>query len=174
LAAQAPNPAANAPSQRVGSVEWSVVPPSLLRAGYRVAYVVLTTTWRLLGRAPGGVKCVILRGDDVLLVRHTYGPKRWELPGGGRRSGEQLAAAARRETREEVGADLTQWTALEPLLSHIGRAQVTLHPFVVRVEELVPDLDEVEIAQARFFPIDELPAPIGDDVPVIVAQALAA
>jgi 8-oxo-dGTP pyrophosphatase MutT (NUDIX family) len=142
-----------------------------MRAGYRVAYVILATVWRVAGRAPGGVKCVILRGDDVLLVRHTYGPKRWELPGGGRRPREEPAAAARRETREEVGADVTDWTALEPLHTRIGRARVTLHPFITRVDELVPERDEVEIAQARFFPVDALPAPIGPDVPVILRRA---
>jgi 8-oxo-dGTP pyrophosphatase MutT (NUDIX family) len=143
-----------------------------MRAGYRVAYLILATTWRVVGRAPGGVKCVILRGDDVLLVRHTYGPKRWELPGGARHPREELADAARRETREEVGADVPEWTALEPLHTRLGgRARVTLHPFVARVEELVPERDEVEIAQARFFPLDELPAPIGPDVPVILRRA---
>jgi 8-oxo-dGTP pyrophosphatase MutT (NUDIX family) len=147
------------------------VRPVLLRFGYRIAYVLISTTWRLLGRAPGGVKCVILRGDDVLLVRHTYGPKRWELPGGARRAGEELADTARRETREELGADITDWTSLGPYEGNIGRARVTLHPFLTRVEQLEPRRDEVEIAQARFFPVDRLPSPIGQDVPVILARA---
>jgi 8-oxo-dGTP pyrophosphatase MutT (NUDIX family) len=148
------------------------VPPVLLRLVYRVAYRVLATIWRVLGRAPGGVKCVILRGDDVLLVRHTYGPKRWELPGGARHLGEDLADTARRETREEVGADLTDWTSLGTYEGRIGRAKVTLHPFLTRVEELEPRRDEVEIAQARFFPVESLPVPIGKDVPILVGRAL--
>jgi 8-oxo-dGTP pyrophosphatase MutT (NUDIX family) len=146
------------------------VPPVVLRFAYRIAYVLIATLWRVLGRAPGGVKCVILRGDDVLLVRHTYGPKRWELPGGARRPREELADTARRETREELGADLTEWTALGTYDGHIGRARVTLHPFFTRVDEFEPRRDEVEIAQARFFPVDRLPAPVGKDVPVILAR----
>jgi 8-oxo-dGTP pyrophosphatase MutT (NUDIX family) len=150
------------------------VPPVLLRLVYRVAYCVLVTLWRVLGRAPGGVKCVILRGDDVLLVRHTYGPNRWELPGGTRRPREDLADTARREAREELGADLTDWTSLGTYDGRIGRAKVTLHPFLTRVDELEPRRDEVEIAQARFFPVAALPAPIGRDVPILVGRALRA
>jgi 8-oxo-dGTP pyrophosphatase MutT (NUDIX family) len=149
------------------------VRPVLLRFAYRVAYVVISTTWRVIGRAPGGVKCVILRGDEVLLVRHTYGPKRWELPGGARHPGEELADTARRETHEELGADLADWTPLGTYEGHIGRARVTLHPFLTRVDELEPRRDEVEIAQARFFPVDRLPSPLGEDVPVILARATA-
>ena len=147
------------------------MPHSVLRAAYRLAYFVLSIAWWLRGRAPGGVKCVILRGDEVLLVRHTYGPKRWDLPGGARHRGEEPAAAARREVREELGADLPDWTALGPLEMQLGRADVTLRPFVTRVEALEPQRDDVEIAEARFFPLAALPAPLGRDVPRILERA---
>ncbi|MCW3065435.1 MAG: hypothetical protein JWN32_2607 [Solirubrobacterales bacterium] len=146
------------------------MPRPLLRAGYRLAYFVLSTTWWVLGRAPGGVKCVILRGDEVLLVRHTYGPNRWELPGGGRHRGEEPAAAARRETREELGADVPEWTTLGALETSVGRANATLYPFLARVEDLDPVRDDVEIAEARFFRLDALPTPVGDDVPRILER----
>jgi 8-oxo-dGTP pyrophosphatase MutT (NUDIX family) len=143
----------------------------VLRAGYRLAYFVLSTMWWVRGHAPGGVKCVILRGEEVLLVRHTYGPKRWELPGGARHRGEAPIAAARREVREELGADLAEWQALDALRIRLGRADMTLYPFLVRVAELAPKRDDVEIAEARFFSLDSLPAPLGRDVPRILEQA---
>jgi 8-oxo-dGTP pyrophosphatase MutT (NUDIX family) len=153
-----------------GPVQWEAVPRSVLRAGYRLAYVVLSVVWWLRRRAPGGVKCVILRGEDVLLVRHTYGPKRWELPGGARHRREEPAAAARREMREELGADLPDWEALEPIEIRLGRAEVTLRPFLAQVEQLEPRRDDVEIAEARFFRLGALPAPLGRDVPRILDQ----
>lgn len=52
-----------------------------------------------------GVRVVALRDDKVLLVRHTYHPG-WLLPGGMVKRGEMLAAAARREMREETGLEL--------------------------------------------------------------------
>jgi 8-oxo-dGTP pyrophosphatase MutT (NUDIX family) len=146
----------------------------VLRLGYRVAYIVLSVTWTVVGRAPTGVKCVILRGDDVLLVRHTYGPRRWELPGGTKRPREAPEQTARRETREEIGADIADWTEIEPLATKLRRARLNLHAFVARVEQLEPETDGVEIAQARFFPVAALPKPIGPDVKRILDRGLAA
>jgi 8-oxo-dGTP pyrophosphatase MutT (NUDIX family) len=137
-----------------------------------VAYVVLATTWAVAGRGPAGVKCVILREEEVLLVRHTYGPRRWELPGGTKRPWEEPAATARREAREEVGADIEDWTTVRLMITKIGRARVRLHTFSTRVEGLEPEVDGVEIAEARFFPVAALPDPRGRDVERIVALAV--
>jgi ADP-ribose pyrophosphatase YjhB (NUDIX family) len=53
----------------------------------------------------GGV-CIIEGADgDVLLVRHSYRAG-WGVPGGLCRSHEEIADAARREAREEVGVDV--------------------------------------------------------------------
>lgn len=47
-----------------------------------------------------GVGCVVLRGDEILLVRERG---RWSLPKGGLESGELVQEGARRETYEESG-----------------------------------------------------------------------
>ena len=41
----------------------------------------------------------------MLLVRHTYGPRAWDLPGGAIKRGEPPIDAARREMDEELGLD---------------------------------------------------------------------
>ncbi len=41
--------------------------------------------------------------QEILLVRSWFGRQRWSLPGGGIRPGEDIAAAAVRETYEESG-----------------------------------------------------------------------
>jgi len=43
----------------------------------------------------------------ILLVRPSYRDDTWELPGGGLEAGEDPLAAATRETKEELGIDLT-------------------------------------------------------------------
>ncbi len=52
-----------------------------------------------------GIGIVVLRGDQVLLVRRGRPPAlgRWSLPGGGQELGETAEAAARRELFEETG-----------------------------------------------------------------------
>ncbi|WP_034386735.1 NUDIX hydrolase [Deinococcus sp. YIM 77859] len=47
-----------------------------------------------------GVGCVVLRGEEILLVRERG---RWSLPKGGLEAGELVQEGARRETYEETG-----------------------------------------------------------------------
>lgn len=47
-----------------------------------------------------GVGCIVMRGDEILLVRERG---RWSLPKGGLESGELVQDGARRETFEETG-----------------------------------------------------------------------
>jgi ADP-ribose pyrophosphatase YjhB (NUDIX family) len=55
--------------------------------------------------AVGGV---VLSGDDVLLIKRAFPPRQgeWSLPGGQLELGESLAAAVRREVKEETGIDI--------------------------------------------------------------------
>ncbi|NKB69145.1 MAG: NUDIX domain-containing protein [Candidatus Latescibacteria bacterium] len=52
-----------------------------------------------------GVRLLPIKGDEIVLVRHTY-QNSWYLPGGGVKKGETLEQAIRREAQEELGADL--------------------------------------------------------------------
>ena len=69
----------------------------LLRLAFRVGYRVLRVWWFVRRPTTRGVKCVLTCGDEILLVRHTYGrTDRWELPGGGVKRREEPRAAASR------------------------------------------------------------------------------
>lgn len=136
-----------------------------LRVLYRLAYRLMQLRTILLRRRGRGVKCVLTHGDEVLLVRHTYGARSlWQFPGGAARRGEPPADVAAREMREELGLDglkLRELSTLDMRLEHIAVNLTGLH---AELGDPTVAPDPVEIAEARWFPLDELPKRLGSEV----------
>ena len=145
---------------------------ALLRAGYRVAYH-LIGAYALVRRPRGrGVKCVLARGDSIVLVRHTYGPRQvWHVPGGGLHRGESTMAAARREMREELGLQDVRYHLLTELGLELQHRRVTIGCVHAELGDAVLRPDPVEIEEARFFARDALPTPLGAEVRTLVELA---
>ena len=106
-----------------------------------------------------GVRAAVLNDrDEVFLVRHTYTPG-WHLPGGGVEVGETMVEALVKELREEARISLSGPATLFGVYFNrtISRrdhvALYVVRDFVVDAAK-TPDL---EIAEARFFPLDALP-----------------
>lgn len=136
--------------------------PRLLAVFYRLAFRVLRAYWFVFRPTKRGVKCVLTRGNEVLLVRHTYGDRQlWELPGGAIKRGEAPLDAARRETREELGLTISDWRELGHFTAREEHRHDTLYCFGAEANGAVPVPDRVEIAEARWFPAGAPPAPIG-------------
>jgi ADP-ribose pyrophosphatase YjhB (NUDIX family) len=105
-----------------------------------------------------GTRSVVLDAErGVLLVRHTYAPG-WLLPGGGVERGETLCQSCLRELREEAAI-----TALEEPALHGMFLNDKQFPgdhvacFVLRRFRQEAFSGTAEIAEARFFPLDQLP-----------------
>jgi 8-oxo-dGTP pyrophosphatase MutT (NUDIX family) len=127
----------------------------------RLAYTLMRVQWWIFRPILLGVRIVLLQGDQVLLVRHTY-VRGWNFPGGSLHRGETPLEAAVREAREEVGAELLEPAELVGLFSSFtsGKSDhVAL--FVARNFRLGEATDRFEIAEQRFFALDELPAELG-------------
>lgn len=110
-----------------------------------------------------GVRLILLDGDRLLLVRHTY-QDGWLLPGGGVEKGETLEEAARREAREETGAQLGGLELFGAYTNFFEHKSDHVIVFLSREVTLPgsPRKPSVEIACAQFFPLDDLP---GDLLP---------
>ncbi|MDM7957212.1 NUDIX domain-containing protein [Blastomonas sp.] len=105
-----------------------------------------------------GVKAVVLRGDSVLLIRHSYqSPDTYMLPGGGIDRRERAMEAGAREVREETGCILTD-------MREHGQFVATSEGWPDHITVVVgqttsaPVADGKELLEARFFPLNALPA----------------
>ncbi len=131
------------------------------RRVFRVGYFALQGWWHVRRPHTAGVKVVLRRGDDVLLVRHTYGRRaEWDLPGGFINDGEVPQDAVLRELEEEVGIRAQRPVALGAILLRSSGRRDTVHCFAADADGdgASIDVDEGEIAQARWFARDALPA----------------
>jgi len=112
----------------------------------------------MFAKAPlAGCQVVIEDGSGaILLLRHSYGPKVWALPGGGVAKGEDPKAAARREMAEELDLDLGALRHAGTLEDIVSGSAHIMHIFCVATDQSPrPDLREVVLA--RFFDPGALP-----------------
>jgi 8-oxo-dGTP pyrophosphatase MutT (NUDIX family) len=147
------------------------VPLTLRRLGYRLAYRALQVFWFLARPAKQGVKCMVTDGDRVLLVRHTYGRRSWDFPGGSMKRNELPLSAARREMGEELGLDGAEWTDIGQLRGRVDHRRDTIHCFRAELSEPTLTIDRGELAAAGWFTRDELPQDLGPYVGEIIRHA---
>ena len=117
--------------------------------------------WRRWRKAPiAGVSVVVTNlSGDVLLLKHSYGPDVWSLPGGGLGRGEDPLEAARREVREELGVELGRIEPVATLEEVLSGSPHTAHVFAAVCDQR-PQPDGREVTVARFFPSHSLPEPL--------------
>lgn len=137
-----------------------LVPPALHRMLYRIAYRLRRGYRRLLRQPIYGVNAVLRDGQGrVLLVRHSYGPPYWTLPGGGHGRREDPADAVRRELAEELSLALAELEHLQTFEEVLSGAPHRSSLFTaIALGE--PRPDGREVIAARFFAADDLPDPL--------------
>ena len=116
-----------------------------------------------------GVKCLLCVGDDVLLVRHAYGPGLWDLPGGFCRRREPFEAAARREVAEELAVDDARWTDVGELRRRFQGRHETLRIFRAELTARAVSPSSREVAEVRWFPRGGLPEQLAPIVRAVTA-----
>ena len=111
---------------------------------------------------------IILRDEEIVLIKRKNPPHGWALPGGYVDEGESVEHAAIREAKEETGMDVV----LDELFyvysdPHRDPRQHTMTTvFIAHAEGLPKGDDDAEVA--RYFPLDSLPEPIVFDHQTII------
>lgn len=121
----------------------------------KVLYFIYIRIFRIFKPVSMGVRIMLVREDEVLLVKHSY-MDGWYFPGGALKKREKLADAARREAREEVGATVGDVTLLGVYTNFLALRTDHIVVFISKDFSIVPKKDW-EIEAAAFFPLDAPP-----------------
>lgn len=128
-----------------------MAPVFVLRWGYR-----LLRAFQFVFRPVTlGVRVMMIKDGNVLLVRHTYIPG-WAFPGGAVNRGETLDMAARREAREETGAELHS-LSLVGAYTNFKEWKSDHNVLFLSTDFTLGGKSDNEIAELRMFPLDDLP-----------------
>jgi len=139
-----------------------LIPARLHRALMPLAHRIRHHWRKWRGTPIAGVSVVLTNSKgEILLLRHSYGPPVWALPGGGLKRGEDPAKCALREVYEELGVKLAALDPFFELDEELSGSPHTAHLFTALCEAQ-PVPDGREVVEARFFPAHSLPEPLGD------------
>ncbi len=121
-----------------------------------LAYRMAVQWWRIRRPVTVGVRVMLIRDGQVMLVKHTY-QDQWYFPGGGLKRSESVESAARREAAEEVGATVEEMALVGVFANFVDYKSDHVICFLSETFDLVPRPASPEIEDARFFPLDALP-----------------
>lgn len=121
----------------------------------RILYQASRFLLLLLKPSTVGVRLLMVREDEVLLVKHIYENK-WYLPGGLVEKGETLDQAVRREALEEVGATLDDLGLFGTYTNFKEGRNDHIVVFISEKFSLNGESDH-EIESQAYFPLDSLP-----------------
>ncbi|MDD2923455.1 MAG: NUDIX domain-containing protein [Anaerolineales bacterium] len=122
---------------------------------FRILYFAFRIYCFLFRPVRMGVRTMMIQDDRVWLVRQTY-MGGWFMPGGGVKRGETLDQAARREAKEETGAELGDLKLLGAYTNLTEWKTDHNVVFICHEFEFTGKPDS-EIAELRAFSLNELP-----------------
>ncbi len=136
---------------------WQRFEQALLGPIYASAMMLRSVVWRLRRPMLIGVRALVVRNGEVLLIRHRAGRTPWALPGGGVERYERMAEAAAREAAEESGVQMHNLQFLG-LYDRFGKGVSNyIGVFVGETNDEPQPPRSLEIAEARFFAPNALP-----------------
>lgn len=129
-----------------------------MKISARIVHSLFRLWWRLTRPITVGVRVLLIRGEEILLVKHTY-QDLWYMPGGGVKRSETLEQAIRREAAEEIGAKLERLD-LFGVYSNFGEGKSD-HVIVFLCDAFtLTGQGDREIERSEFFSLHDLPAAV--------------
>jgi 8-oxo-dGTP pyrophosphatase MutT (NUDIX family) len=124
----------------------------------RYIYQASRMFWLAVKPLSVGVRLMMIREGQVLMVKHVY-EKYWYMPGGAVERGETLEAAVRRESAEEVGATLNELRLFGTYTNFENGKSDHVVVFLSQDFDLTGQSDD-EIECFAFYPLEHLPEPL--------------
>ncbi len=118
---------------------------------------ILRLYWFIVRPVGRGVKVLLRHEGKFLFVRHNYGHRQWTIPGGGVKSGELSELAAVREVYEELNMVIDHVTFIGRYESDYEYKKVTVDCYTATPADANFQIDDFEIAEAKWFYLNELP-----------------
>ncbi len=121
----------------------------------RLLYKLNLLYWKILKPTTVGVRILLIKEGEIVLVKHTY-QDCWYLPGGGVKKGETIEEAVKREVNEELSGEIHLMELLGAYSSFFeGKND---HIVVFLSEDFsVGEKSSGEIEEVKTFPIGDLP-----------------
>ena len=127
---------------------------------YRNFHRIVKVYWFIFRPKTSGAICLIKNNkEEFLLIRQTYGSRKWTLPGGGIKKGEDPQETVTREVKEEVSLDIKDITFLGNYDTNFEykRDRVFCYRAKLKDEHVAEKIDGGEISEARWFKLDAFP-----------------
>lgn len=130
---------------------------------YKIIAPLTKIYWFIFRPKTYGVKCVVKCGNEVLMIKNSYGSwKSWMFPGGGIDKDESAEEAVKREVMEEVGIEIIDFQKIGEYTSAKEYKRDTVTVFMAKVNSKEFKIDHSEISQASWFDLNNLPIDISD------------
>lgn len=127
------------------------------QCGYLIAQKLRLIWWRIARPDIYGVKAVVLKDNQILLIRHSYANRHlYMLPGGGLGHDETVEAAISREVMEETGCHISN-IRMHGQFCETSKGAKNHITIMVGHTQDTPICDGREIIEAAFFPVNNLP-----------------
>lgn len=124
---------------------------------YRIFSRLKKLYWFIFKPKTNGVKVIIEYGEEILMIKNTYGKDVWTFPGGAVERNEKPEDAAIREVQEEIGISITQLKTIGNLLNTREYKRDTVFCYIALVKNKTVNFNTSEIKETKWFNKNQLP-----------------